>query len=43
MIFNKNINFSAESANNSVISDMLFLTIIYSYKNSSKHPSEMKN
>ena len=37
------LNFSTESAKKPTIYDLLFLIAIYSPKNDSKHPSEMRD
>ena len=42
-VFNKNFNFSTESAKKSTIYDFLFLIALYSPKNDNKHPSETRN
>ena len=41
-MFNKNINFSIESAKKTTIYNLLFLTELYSSKNDNKQPSEMR-
>ena len=42
-VFNKIINFIAESVKKPTIYDLLFLSGIYSLKNINKYLSEMKN
>ena len=43
VVFNKIINFIAESVKKPTIYDLLFVGGIYSPKNMNKYPSEMKN